>query len=449
MSSANNLEFTGLYSADFGADGLNYMSAALGSGGLLDGNSITFVQGTPVGGVTPVDAMSGSTVLFSFFYTTTTNAVSGSGDGSTTFNAFSVPSNPAGSQFFNLTVNGDGTYHFQLLSNNVLLNTTVTDTYWGASGPVFELATADRSLVITSDSNPNVNSSNNGIGVAPSALVKSSESIEMTFGLPQSYTSFILEHWTGNGAANVLFTVDGHPIDFNASLAGQQNASIPKPASGNVTVEVVVVGNASPLVDTGVVSGSTYTIYVGSAFTNVDLDYVSGSPGFALNNISYDQNVTVSDLTLNFIIGTTDMDGDTATLADNLTIAMVGSETGLVASAIPGIDANDGVVLVGDSGNDVLTGGSGNDILIGGLGNDVLAGGLGIDTASYAGTLGNVNVDLSIPVAQSTGGAGMDTLSGIENLNGRSGHDTLARKGGEQLPPGGPGKAHPSRWLGQ
>ena len=81
--------------------------------------------------------------------------------------------------------------------------------------------------------------------------------------------------------------------------------------------------------------------------------------------------------------------------------------------------------LWGDSGNDTLLGGEGNDQLIGGSGNDLLVGGIGIDTADYSTATAGVTVSLPMPCAQNTGGAGLDTLVGIENLTGTNFNDVL------------------------
>lgn len=95
--------------------------------------------------------------------------------------------------------------------------------------------------------------------------------------------------------------------------------------------------------------------------------------------------------------------------------------------------------LFGSTGNDTLDGGTGNDILIGGEGNDTLTGGDGSDTASYVDAGAAVTVTLANqdsdgrafalfnpgPQGQDTGGAGIDLLSGIENLTGSRFGDTL------------------------
>ncbi|PIK76525.1 retention module-containing protein [Pseudomonas sp. 382] len=108
-----------------------------------------------------------------------------------------------------------------------------------------------------------------------------------------------------------------------------------------------------------------------------------------------------------------------------------------VDTLLDGGDGHD--VLVGGSGNDTLHGGNGNDLLIGGLGNDLLDGGAGNDTVSYASATGGVTVDLSHIGPQDTGAAGIDTLTGIENLIGSDHNDTLIGDSGDNLLNGGLG----------
>jgi len=65
----------------------------------------------------------------------------------------------------------------------------------------------------------------------------------------------------------------------------------------------------------------------------------------------------------------------------------------------------------------------GNDVIEGGAGNDIIIGGSGTDTASYAGADAGVEVDLD--KGKSSGGAGKDTLIGIENIVGSAYDDEL------------------------
>jgi Ca2+-binding RTX toxin-like protein len=93
--------------------------------------------------------------------------------------------------------------------------------------------------------------------------------------------------------------------------------------------------------------------------------------------------------------------------------------------------------LTGSAFDDTLNGGTGNDTLAGGAGNDALVGAAGVDLADYsaAGTAVNVDIDLGT----SSGGAGSDTLSGIEQLLGSALNDTLAGGAGNDTITGGAG----------
>jgi serralysin len=69
-------------------------------------------------------------------------------------------------------------------------------------------------------------------------------------------------------------------------------------------------------------------------------------------------------------------------------------------------------------------------VLDGGSGNDSLDGGDGRDWATYFSSAAGVTVDLNITIAQDTIGAGVDTLTSIENLAGSEFADTLTGDAG-------------------
>ena len=71
-----------------------------------------------------------------------------------------------------------------------------------------------------------------------------------------------------------------------------------------------------------------------------------------------------------------------------------------------------------------------NNLLDGGAGNDRLDGGTGVVTASYSSATAGIKVSLAVSGPQNTGGAGIDTLIGIENLTGSAFADTLTGNGG-------------------
>jgi Ca2+-binding RTX toxin-like protein len=77
----------------------------------------------------------------------------------------------------------------------------------------------------------------------------------------------------------------------------------------------------------------------------------------------------------------------------------------------------------GGDGDDTLAGAGGQDTLVGGAGDDVLNGGRGVDTVLY--DYFGVTLDLNIRGPQDTGGAGVDTLVGVENVVGSDEADSL------------------------
>lgn len=98
--------------------------------------------------------------------------------------------------------------------------------------------------------------------------------------------------------------------------------------------------------------------------------------------------------------------------------------------------------LFGDNGANRLEGGDGDDWLDGGGGNDTLVGGnqlSGGDTISYQSASAGVTVSLALTAAQNTGGAGVDLISGGENLVGSAFADRLSGSSGANRLEGGGG----------
>ncbi|MBA2961432.1 MULTISPECIES: peroxidase family protein [Ramlibacter] len=91
---------------------------------------------------------------------------------------------------------------------------------------------------------------------------------------------------------------------------------------------------------------------------------------------------------------------------------------------ILGLGGND--TLNGGAGDDLVDGGAGNDTLVAaaGDGNDTLVGGAGTDTYTLAATTAAAVVNLTTGTATSAQ-IGADTLSGVENVTGSQGGDTI------------------------
>jgi Ca2+-binding RTX toxin-like protein len=98
-----------------------------------------------------------------------------------------------------------------------------------------------------------------------------------------------------------------------------------------------------------------------------------------------------------------------------------GTNTLIDVEGLSGGDGND--TLIGDAGPNALTGGEGVDLLDGRGGNDSLIDSSDGSTATYAQAPAAVDVNLTAGTA--TGGAGNDTLSGVNNLIGSPFGDSL------------------------
>ena len=128
-----------------------------------------------------------------------------------------------------------------------------------------------------------------------------------------------------------------------------------------------------------------------------------------------------------------------------------GTDTLLNIEGVKGSDFNDSLTggtgddwLEGRSGNDTLTGGAGNDTLLGGLGNDRFYGGAGSDlidggeqrSVPWAVTTGDydtldgfgnngITVNLGARTVAVAGEIGVDSYSGIEEIDGSSASDKI------------------------
>jgi Ca2+-binding RTX toxin-like protein len=112
---------------------------------------------------------------------------------------------------------------------------------------------------------------------------------------------------------------------------------------------------------------------------------------------------------------------------------------GIGNDVVNGGDGND--TLDGGQGNDTLNGDAGDDSLTGGEGNDQLNGGANTDTASYAGSLDNLNVVLGAGGTGSVNGAtvGTDTLNSIEKIVLGDGKNTVQGSSDADFVVGGSG----------
>lgn len=398
----NNLMGSAFNDILIGNDSANTINGGLGNDVLQGlGGADVFIGGAGSDTVTYANSTAGVTVeLFSTNIGGTNDAA---GD------SFNSIENLTGSNF-NDNLYGDA-------NDNILDGGTGTNLLNGGAGiDTASYLTATGSLLINLATN-----SVTGAG-RTDTLVDIEYVIGSNFG--DVITGSAGNDWidAGNGADTIDGAAGINTVSFNSAQSG---------------VSASLLTNTG---DVGIANGDTYSNiqnFFGSAFN----DILTGSAG---DNVieGGDGNDTLDGLgngangdTVSY---STAIAGVTVSLAITGPQNTIGAGTDTITNFenLTGSGFND--ILTGDGNNNVIIGGAGNDLLIGGLGNDTLSGGSGIDTASYAGGLG-VTVSLAIAGAQDTIGAGIDTLTGIENLIGSDFNDSLIGDGNNNLLDGGLG----------
>ncbi|TXI89046.1 MAG: calcium-binding protein, partial [Cupriavidus sp.] len=247
----------------------------------------------------------------------------------------------------------------------------------------------------------------------------------------------------GGDGADTLRGADGDDVldggAGNDSLdggAGFDQVSY-EPAASAVTVTLPSTGSASS-VTTGAAGTDTFTSIeglIGSAFN----DALTGGGG----NDRIEGGLGNDTLVGGGGVDTVSYAGASAGVTVSLALTTAQNTVSAGSDTISGFEDVLGSAfddrLTGDANANTLTGGAGDDVLDGGAGADLLRGQAGRDTASYASAAAGVSVDLSISGAQSTGGAGSDTLEGIENLSGSAFNDTLTGDANANVLEGGAG----------
>ena len=138
-----------------------------------------------------------------------------------------------------------------------------------------------------------------------------------------------------------------------------------------------------------------------------------------------------------------DSDGDgtvNASIQLDRSVELYEVEPGLLKGRAIIVGSEGADMLIGTTQDETIRGLAGDDTLEGGLGNDRLVGGGGRDVASYAHANAGVTVTLMKKnLAQDTGGAGVDTLTEIEGLQGSAHADALTGDDASNTITGGAG----------
>ena len=206
----------------------------------------------------------------------------------------------------------------------------------------------------------------------------------------------------GSSGADSIDGLAGN--DVIAGLAGNDNLA------GNDGDDTLDAGTGVDTVDGG---NGLDTLLLAAAFSTYAVTQPSAGV-LRLVNAARGEDITLTNIErVQFSDGL---------LSAGALISVGGAATPL-ADSITGTAGNDSIDgLVGD---DVINGGAGDDTLIGGAGIDTLNGESGQDTVSYQGSGSTAGVTVSLATGLASGGAGNDTLTGIENLIGSDFADVL------------------------
>ena len=189
---------------------------------------------------------------------------------------------------------------------------------------------------------------------------------------------------------------------------------------GSGTLDHLYGGSGSDTVDYSS-DGNTITVYLDTGIAEAgDFDQILDSIENVIGTEGGD--FIGGDNNGNVLVG---LGGDDGIYAYGGTDILVG---GLGSDQLYGGDDND--QIYGGAGTNVLSGDNGDDYIVGGADNDTISGGAGFDILDYGNATGAVKVSLAITTAQNTGGAGIDTISGIEALRGSAFNDTLTGSAG-------------------
>ncbi|MBU5615433.1 hypothetical protein, partial [Geomonas azotofigens] len=323
--------------------------------GVLYGNHDINFGADSIGSINLVgDSLSGK---LSYEYTT-------HADGSVTAAAYSSTDHTADTHFFDLTINTDGTYAFNMVNARATFasgNISLLNVNGGAATNSFVLNDATFNAIDTNH--------NGSIGNAEQLKPTASG-----FGV-------------GNGNVdlgeqfNVTFA-HGIAVD-TISLYGKVQAA------GSLTMSYVTDHlNADGTYDSGLAtldSNGTLKFDPAHDFNSITFTVTNGTG--KLDSFSFTERLIPNDETLHFQVSATDGDGD-PTGTHNLDVTLLG-----IHSA--------GTVIAGTTGSDVMIGTSGHDIFSTGAGHDTIMATHGNDHVTDF-DVNNDTLDISSLVANAT-----------------------------------------------
>ncbi|TGU70917.1 hypothetical protein E4633_18195 [Geomonas terrae] len=325
--------------------------------GVLYGNHDIHFGADSVGSISVVgDSLDGK-----ISYEYITNA-----DGSVTASAYSDTTHNASTHFFDLTINTDGAYAFDMV-NARATHSSGTISLLNVNG-----GAATNSFVLNDATFHSIDTNHNGTIDKAEELKPTSTGFGVANGNVDVGEQF-----------NITFT-NGVAVDTISLYAKVQ-------AAGSLVMSYVTDHlNADGTYDHGTVTiGSNGTMDFNPVhdFTSITFTVTSGTG--KLDSFSYTERLIPNDETLHFQVSATDGDGD-HTGTHSLDVTLLGAHS--AGSVITGTDAND--AMVGTSGNDIFSTGGGHDTIMATHGNDhILDYNVNQDTLDISNLLANATRD--------------------------------------------------------
>ncbi|MEH2568957.1 DUF5801 repeats-in-toxin domain-containing protein [Bradyrhizobium sp. AZCC 2289] len=450
MPNVSNTDVHGTWQPVFGADGLSATAAiSIAMGTAPSGLTYTVTDtGTAHNGDEVFSVLvSNGTSSYTFYEYSDYNAATHTGD------MFAFTNAALSTPFFELGVAANGTYDFHLDTNTLLSNTSVnlltavhngngsfvtingtTAAYGSGNDPSsgFDLLIDGWNNLDTNPNDHKVFKDNNGLGIDNSNL-ETNETIMFKYGTTQSAITVSV------GKATTT-SEHFHITIWDPTHTTSVSEDVTLPDGTIIQVDAAHWG-------TGGVGGTGTTTGAFMNFGEVDITNVgigaNEDQSVVLTGLTFNEQTVIGSTQLNFALGITDGDGDSAVSASNLDISLLGtfsSITGTSASEVIAASATTAMIITGGGGVD--TADFSNDTttaVVASLASGSATGSwVGTDTLSgITGLIGSAHGGDTLTAANS--GSTLVAFGPNDTLNGGTGNDTLIANHGNETMNGGGG----------
>ncbi|MFO0346614.1 MAG: cadherin domain-containing protein [Labrys sp. (in: a-proteobacteria)] len=366
--------------------------------------------------------------------------------GAVTFKAspdFEAPADQGGNNVYDVVVNAsDGV---NTTSQAVAITVTnVSGSAAGTTGSDAMSGTSEEDVMSGGDGNDTLLGSagadtiDGGAGIDTISYAASGAAVSVNLSLSGAQVS------TGDAAGDQLSNIENViGSGFGDTLTGTTGANSLDGGAGDDTI----AGGGGVDTLTGGLGNDRFTFAAGDVTSGESISGGDGTDTLAVSGSNNFSAATLSSLeALTFTASATATFAATQIGSGLASTAVVTGSSGTDALVV-NLTSAGSVSLAGmtfqswTAGTDTITvnGSSGHDTIEGSTQNDVLVGGSGVDMVSYASATSGVTVNLSVTGPQATGGAGVDTISGFEQINGSAFADTLTGDAGDNYLIGGLG----------